>query len=58
MTAIEYRDTDIRSSELETGLSSSGESSGSSLLHQQFLFTFFVLCAFHVITFNKEAKKF
>ena len=26
MTAIEYRDSDIRSSELETGLSSSGES--------------------------------
>ena len=27
MTAIEYRDSDVRSSELETGLSSSGESS-------------------------------
>ena len=26
MTAIEYRDSDVRSSELETGLSSSGES--------------------------------
>ena len=26
MIAIEYRDTDIRSSELETGLSSSNES--------------------------------
>ena len=26
MTAIEYRDSDIRSNELETGLSSSGES--------------------------------
>ena len=27
MTAIEYRDTDVRSNELETRLSSSGESS-------------------------------
>ena len=27
MTAIEYRDSDVRSSELETGLSSSGKSS-------------------------------
>ena len=32
MTAIEYKDNDVRSSELETGLSSSGKSSNKDFI--------------------------